>query len=206
MGAGRVDLDTAYNDYSEGGFDYFQLKNDGDSVVARILDVGAYIVHELNVNGKKKYVQCLRTQDCPGCLAGSKPKPRVLIFLYVPDDDKIYVWERGRRFIPKINGLKNKYGNLINREFEIERHGKPKDTNTDYAFYPLDQTEEDKKVTINDFPDLQTIEDAVEDNFVQALDAQAMTKLIGLQAAEDAEVVPRPRGRRANRGTGADVF
>jgi hypothetical protein len=72
------------------------------------------------------------------------------LFLQVFDtrDGKLKIWERGQTFVPKILGLMNKYGSLIERPFEIQRFGKKGDTKTTYEIYPLDK---DGKSSV-DFP------------------------------------------------------
>lgn len=153
-------LDNYSNDFSNNGF--FGLENDGDTAVVRFLysssdpnndDLDTFLVHEVEIDGKKRYVECTQKGDCPGCKEIGRPKIKTFIQLVDEDEDPdaVQTWERGQQFLPKILGLINKYGSLVSRPFEIERHGKKGDSNTTYEIYPLDK---DGK-TLDDFPEKQ---------------------------------------------------
>lgn len=123
--------------------DFFSLKNDGDTAVVRFLyggeeDLEWYIVHQVEIEGKKRWVQCPETSDCPLCKSGNKPQIKLFLQLLDDKDGKVKTWERGKKFIPKILGIINRYGNLYSRKFEIQRNGKAGSTDTTYELYPLD--------------------------------------------------------------------
>lgn len=134
-----------------GNSEWFQLKNDGD--VARVQfmlnsidDIPIFSAHKVEIGGKDRYVDCLRNEGdsaevCPLCASGMAAKPVRFIVMYQLDDQKVKIWERGRQFISKLQGLINRYSPLKDHVFEIERHGRPGDTNTKYEIYPVDSVE-----------------------------------------------------------------
>ena len=143
---------------SNEGNEFFSLKNDMDTATVRFLyedenDLDTYIVHEVEINGKKRYVDCLQ-KDCPLCGSGNRPKLKLFLQLLDTRDNKVKTWERGQKFIPTILGLFGKYGALVNREYDIERHGAKGSTSTTYAVYALDK--DNKK--LSDFPEKQNFE------------------------------------------------
>lgn len=144
----RVSYEDSEKYFSGSGSDWFQLKNDGD--VARVQfmlnsidDIPIFSTHKVKIGDKERYVDCLRNpQDpidaCPFCAAGLPAKAVRFIVMYQHDDQKVKIWERGRQFISKLQGLINRYNPLEDKVFEIERHGKAGDTSTKYEIYPLD--------------------------------------------------------------------
>ena len=144
----RVSYEDSEKYFSGTGSDWFQLKNDGD--VARVQfmlnsidDIPIFSAHKVKVGDKERYVDCLRNpQDpidmCPFCAAGIPAKAVRFIVMYQHDDGKVKIWERGKQFISKLQGLINRYNPLEDKVFEIERHGKAGDTSTKYEIYPLD--------------------------------------------------------------------
>lgn len=142
----------------EGATEFFSIKNDMESVPVRFLydnenDLDTYIVHQVEINGKKRYVDCIQ-EDCPLCKSGNRPKLKLFLQLIDSRDNKVKLWERGQKFIPMILGIFNKYGAICNREYEIERHGVKGDTSTTYSLYALDK---DNK-TMKDLPERQNLE------------------------------------------------
>lgn len=139
--------------YSTGGNgEWFQLKNDGD--VARVQfmydnydEIQTITAHRVKVGDKERYVDCLRPHydspidDCPFCAAGIPAKPVRFILMYQHDDGKVKIWERGKQFLTKLQGLFNRYNPLSEYVFEIERHGKPGDQKTTYDVYPMDRVD-----------------------------------------------------------------
>ena len=144
----RVSYEDSEKYFAGSTSDWFQLKNDGD--VARVQfmlnsieDIPIFSTHRVKVGDKERYVDCIRNpQDpvdaCPFCAAGLPAKAVRFIVMYQHDDGKVKIWERGRQFISKLQGLINRYNPLEDKVFEIERHGKAGDTNTKYEIYPLD--------------------------------------------------------------------
>lgn len=142
----------------QGGGGYFSLKNDKDVARVRFLfediqDIQGYAVHEVEIDGKKRYVNCLReygmpVDACPFCAAGKYVTAKYFIPLYNIDDDRIQTWERGKKFGAKISSLCARYPHLVSHTFEIERNGKTGDTQTTYEIY---ETGQDADVTLDDF-------------------------------------------------------
>ena len=147
----RVSYEDSEKYFSGSGSDWFQLKNDGD--VARVQfmlnsidDIPIFSTHKVKIGDKERYVDCIRNpQDpidaCPFCAAGLPAKAVRFIVMFQHDDNKVKIWERGRQFISKLQGLINRYNPLEEKVFEIERHGKAGDTSTKYEIYPLDGVE-----------------------------------------------------------------
>lgn len=144
----------------QGGGGFFRLENDKDVAQVRFLytgieDVMGYSVHEVEVDGKKRYVNCLREYGdpvdvCPFCAAQKFVQVKYFIPLYNMDADCIQTWERGKKFGGKISSIVSRYPNTVSHIFEIERNGKPKDTQTTYEIY---ETGEDD-TTIDQFEDI----------------------------------------------------
>lgn len=144
-----------------GGAGYFSLKNDKDTAQVRIMyntidDVEGYAVHQVEVDGKKRYVNCLReynqpVSDCPFCEARNFQLAKLFVPLYDIDDDKVKIWERGKKFFSKIGSICARYSNptVVSHIFEIERNGKPGDQTTSYEIYETDQD----NTTMEDLPE-----------------------------------------------------
>lgn len=142
----------------QGGGGFFSLKNDKDVARVRFLysgvdDVEGFSVHQVEVDGKKRYVNCLRdygepVDSCPFCAAKMFTTVKYFIPLYNIDADQIQVWERGKKFGSKITSICSRYPNVVSHVFEIERNGKAGDQQTTYEIF---ETGEDKNVTLDDF-------------------------------------------------------
>lgn len=136
---------------SSGNSEWFQLKNDGDVAKVQFMlntidDIPMFSAHKVKINDKDRYVDCLRQDGdpidvCPFCAAGIPAKPVRFVVMFQHDDEKVKIWERGRQFISKLQGLINRYSPLEKYVFEIERHGRAGDTNTKYEIYPIDSAE-----------------------------------------------------------------
>lgn len=147
----------------QGGAGYFSLKNDKDIARVRFMyngmdDVEGYAVHQVEVDGKKRYVNCLRAYNepldkCPFCAAKKFQTAKLFIPLYNIDEDKVQIWERGKKFFSKISSLCARYSNLVSHEFEIERNGKKGETTTTYEIYEVSKDD----TTLDDLPDLPKI-------------------------------------------------
>jgi len=203
----RFNLDNADNYGNNGnGGGFFSLKNDGDVAVVRFLydnadDIEGYAVHEVEVNGKKRYVNCLReynqpVDDCPFCKARMKVLAKLFIPVYNEDEDKTQVWERGKKFFSQISGICSRYDDapIVSQTFEIERNGKPKDTSTTYGIYRTKDKSDGK--TLEDF-EMPTILGGI------VLDKSADDMLYYLDAKEfppeDDEEDDTPRRRTSRR-------
>lgn len=154
---------------TQGNNDFFFLADDGDVASVRMLydqpdgsDMDYYLVHEVEIDGKKRYVACnalsedgnsLHTEDCPLCQAGYKRLEKLFIQLYIPEEDAVKTWDRGRNFVQKIQTYINRYGSLVNYPIEIERKGKAGDSNTTYELFVM----ENDGCTLEDFPEKQEL-------------------------------------------------
>lgn len=157
---------TIDNYGGKGGTGYFSLKNDGDVARVRFLyndadDVIGYAVHEVEIDGKKRYVNCNREynepiDNCPFCKAGRFQVAKLFIPVYNVDDDKIQVWERGRKFFSKISGICSRYEKnpIVSQIFEIERNGKAGDTQTTYEIYRTDDPADDTRLEDFEMPNI----------------------------------------------------
>lgn len=146
---GRFSADEADNYGGSGGSSFFSLKNDGDTARVRFMyndmnDVSGYAVHEVEVDGKRRYVNCLRDYNepkskCPFCAANNFQRAKLYIPLYDLDDNEVKIWERGKNFFSKMSSVCARYASsgtpLVAHTFDIERHGKKNDTQTTYEIY-----------------------------------------------------------------------
>ena len=149
--------------YGGSGGSFFRLKNDKDTAHVRFMyneleDIFGYAVHRVDVEGKQRYVGCLREynqpiHDCPFCAAKIPVQARLFLFLYDVDADEVKVWERGRTFFSKMASLASRYTPLVSTVFEIERNGKAGDTNTTYETFHISTD----KTRIEDLPEIPDI-------------------------------------------------
>lgn len=159
----RFRMDEADRYGGQGAGSFFQLKNDKDTAHVRFMyngidDIYGYAVHRVEVEGKQRYVACLReyTQpidDCPFCAAKIPVRARLFLFLYDVEADEVKVWERGRTFFSKMASLASRYTPLVSTVFEIERNGKPGDTSTTYETFHITTD----KTRIEDLPEIPDI-------------------------------------------------
>ena len=153
--------------YDNGGFSkagWFQLKDDGDSAVVRLLHKGEvgtdpntgepdydfpiYEVHKLDVDGsgRDRTVLC-KGESCELCKSGNKPQLRMFLQMVNLDEkDKekqVQLWERGLTDIKQMIGLTSEYGDLTKRNIKIVRSGAKGSLKTTYQYFPKDPTEMD---------------------------------------------------------------
>ena len=158
---GKFRYDEAEHYGGQGGAGYFKLVNDKDVARVRFMynsidDVEGYAVHQVEIDGKKRYVNCLREYNepidtCPFCREKMFTTAKLFIPLYNIDDDRVQVWERGKKFIGKISSICARYPNVVSHIFEIERNGKPHETSTTYEIYEIDKDD----TTLEDLPEVQ---------------------------------------------------
>ena len=164
---GRFDFADAEKYGSSGnGGSYFRLSNDGDVARVQLLgndmnDFPGYAVHGVEVDGRNRWVNCLREyQDplnvCPFCAARIKQQARLFIPLYNIDADEVQIWERGKNFFSTLSGYCSRNPEVVSVVTEVERHGKPNDTNTTYQLYSTkDEPERDRlEDFIDDMPEV----------------------------------------------------
>ena len=118
-------------------------------------DVEGYAVHQVEIDGKKRYVNCLREYNqpkdaCPFCRANMFTTAKLFIPVYNIDEDKVQMWERGKKFISKISSICARYPDVVSHKFEIERNGKKGETTTTYEIYEVGKDE----TTLEDLPDV----------------------------------------------------
>lgn len=162
----RFRADEAENYGGSGGGGFFSLKNDKDVARVRFMyntidDVEGFAVHQVEIDGKKRWVNCLRdyrdpVDVCPFCRERKPQYAKLFIPLYNIDDDKIQLWERGKKFFAKISSICSRYASkddLVSHIFEIERNGKAGDQQTTYEIYEVDKDD----TTLEDLPEMQDI-------------------------------------------------
>jgi len=136
----------------QGGGGFFSLKNDKDVARIRFLyegieDVEGLAVHQVEIDGKKRYVNCIREygqpmDTCPFCAAKMFTTAKYFVPIYNIDEDRVQTWERGKQFGAKLSSICGRYPNLVSHQFEIERNGKPGDTNTTYEIFPVGDSDD----------------------------------------------------------------
>ena len=184
----------AENYGGQGGGGFFSLKNNKDVAQVRLLyngidDVSGKSVHEIELNGKKRYVNCLREYGdpvdvCPLCKAGSFVQVKYFIPLYViaiktnndnPDRvppivtpvDSIMTWERGKKYGSKLTSIMSRYPDTVSHIFEIERNGKAGDQQTTYEIW---ETGTDEGASIQRSEDSTTLSITADDGTVNNFD------------------------------------
>ena len=165
-----VGIDDVDNYKSGGDYNYLVLKDNGDTAKVRFYiesmdDLRFYIVHQIEVKGKTRYVNCLRTydqpiDDCPFCREALQNKDYgTLVKMFLPvydmDDKQVKLFERGRTFKDEIQGHIRRNAPLVNYPCEIERCGEKGDTKTVYKVYPLAQ--EKDNTLIKDLPEVEDL-------------------------------------------------
>lgn len=154
----EFNVNDAENYGGQGGGGFFSLRKHKEVAHVRFLyegieDVRGYSVHEVELNGKKRYVNCLRAYGdpvdvCPFCKDGKFVQVKYFVPLYNMDADAVQVWERGKKFGAKLTSMCSRYPNTVAHTFEIERNGQPGDTATFYETYETGVTE---GVSLDDF-------------------------------------------------------
>lgn len=163
----RFKADEAKNYGGQGGGGFFSIQNDKEVKQVRFLynnveDIEGISVHKVEVNGKDRYVNCLREynqplNDCPFCREHMSTQARLFIPVYNIDEDAVQIWDRGKMMFQKMTSFCARYSNekthIVNNICEIERQGKPKDTKTSYEIYYVDRDDTELK----DLPDAPNI-------------------------------------------------
>lgn len=154
----KIGVNEAENYGSNGGGGFFSLKDDKDTAQVRFLydsieDVEGFAVHEIEIDGKKRAVNCLReygapVDDCPFCKRGDAVRVKYYVPLVQIKDGKTVLWERGKKFGQKLSSMCSRYPHLYQHIFEIERNGKAGDQQTTYEIYEI---EKDENVKLDDF-------------------------------------------------------
>lgn len=162
----RFNASDVDNYGGSGGAGYFSLKNDHDVARVRFLydsadDVEGYAVHKVEIDDRTRYVNCLREynepiEKCPFCREREPQLAKLYIPLYNIDEDKVQVWERGKKFFSKISGICARYGKnpIVSQIFEIERNGKAGDQQTTYEIYRTEDPADDTQLDDFEFPEI----------------------------------------------------
>ena len=201
------DVENYQQSNSNSKVGFFKLANDKDIATIRLLynsadDIEGFSVHEVEVNGKKRYVNCIRTyrdpiDDCPLCKSGNACKAKLFIPLYNEDEQQSQIWERGPKFFSKVSSVCSRYSKspIVSQIFEVERNGKPKETSTDYNFYRTDDPADDKRIEDFDMPKILggLVIDATADDMEYYLDNGQFPPKDSSDGEDDA---PRRRSRR----------
>lgn len=137
----------------QGGGGFFQITKDKGVKAVRFLyesvdDIEGTSVHKIKINGKDRYVNCLREYDepienCPFCRERIPVQARLLIPLFNIEENEVQIWDRGKSMFDNLVGVcqraTKKGSSIINHIFEVERHGKPNDKKTDYQIFDTDE-------------------------------------------------------------------
>lgn len=200
----KFNAKDADNYGGQGGGGFFSLKNDKDVATVRFMyntlgDVEGYAVHEIELDGKKRYVNCLREYNepldvCPLCAAKYKVLAKVFVHVYDEETQEVKVWDRGKTFFSKLSSLCARYNPLVSTPFEIERNGKKGDTSTTYETYAL-QTDD---ITLDDLPEVpELLGSLILDKSADELDYFLDTGIF--EGDEEEEEAPPARNPRADR-------
>lgn len=106
---------------------YFNLWNDGDSAIVRILHTTTDTIesiksHKVTVNDKNRRVRCLET-NCPLCNANNRADDKIYIHLFDYTDNREKVWERTDKIIPQLVTLQQAWTPLHSAVLKITRRG-----------------------------------------------------------------------------------
>lgn len=148
-----MDAKDMANKGTEFDYKFFNIK-DKESIkirflVSKIEDVETYSVHTITMpDGKKKNISCLRqpnepVQNCPLCAISNKARARIYLNVVDEKTHELLVWERSAQFLDTLEGYIQRYGDLRDYIFEVERKGTGLDTN--YNIYPLGSSPIDDK-------------------------------------------------------------
>lgn len=162
----RFNASESANYGGQGGGGFFGISEDKGIKEVRFLynneqDIEGFSVHKVEVNGKERYVNCPRSYKdpidaCPFCRAQMKTQVKLFIPVYNIDEEQVQIWDRGKKMFEKMSSLCSRYAtkdNLVQHTFEIERHGKPKDTGTTYEIYETGSDD----TQLEDFDDIPVI-------------------------------------------------
>lgn len=159
----RFRADEVDNYGGQGGSGFFYLKDDKETAEVRFMynsidDVEGMSVHTVEIDGKKRYVNCLRNYNdpidvCPFCRERMFTSAKLFVPIYDETEGRVKIWERGKKFFGKISSLCARYQNTVSHKFEIERIGKKGDTSTTYEIYELGADD----TTLEDLPDMPVI-------------------------------------------------
>ena len=151
---GRININDLDNyDQQSNSSEWLKLSDNGDVARVQFLysncdELETFAAHRVKTgvseSGRdiERWVDCKRDYNdpidkCPFCAAGIAVKPVTMISMYDHSDGKVKIWERGKTFRKKLENLFNRYPNLSNMVFEIERNGAKGDKKTSYELFPM---------------------------------------------------------------------
>ena len=114
----RFGLDRAEQFGGQGGAGFFRLKGRNTAHIRFLYDdvseVEGYAVHEIDLGGKKRYVDCLRGEHdsvdkCPLCREGNWTQVKYFVPVYDEDMDMVLTWDKGKSFGKRLEKLFAKY-------------------------------------------------------------------------------------------------
>ena len=145
--------ETTNEGNQQNGVDFFNLKNDGDEAIVRIMhdttaSFNIFTVHDnVTVGGKRRKVNCIRdphegTDRCPLCASGTGIVNRIFINMlqYTQNQQgqieaKPVVWERSLSYATRLKNLIDEYGPLSECIFKIKRCGAAGSMDTTYEIF-----------------------------------------------------------------------
>ena len=223
MAKSRNLAEALENHKSVGNNEFFTLADDKDTAIVRFLyssmdELDWAVVHEVDISGKKRWVECTEEEACPCCSKLGRPALKLFIqMVQKGKEDTVVTWERGQRFIPIMQQQFNEYGDLTQHVFEIERNGAKGDSNTTYKINHIGASPVDMEA----LPERQQFITTDGDGFILQKTHDEMTELLSANFQYQPVNNPSPRqgattpaGRReagASRGTssgrgGTEVF
>lgn len=181
---------------------FFKLQNDGQSAVCRFMfntinDLEGFSLHEVEVNGKRRVVNCLRAYDdpidnCPFCKANMSVVSKLYIPVYNCDSQEVQIWERSGAFFKKFIEPCAHNNPLVSGVFKVTRRGKAGDKKTDYDLYPIDKDD----TTLEDLPEVPTLLGGlILDKTAEEMEEFLATGSFGSGDSEPPVAKPEPKGR-----------
>ena len=151
------------------------LKDDGDEVIVRFAydDPSQFDIvtaHREMVNGKYRYVSCLRNAyepltKCPLCERGDQVTSRffVKVLVYELDENGNIsangkVWDRPISFAHKLSDYCKEYENLSDYIFKIKRRGEKGSLKTEYEIVPTNPNVYKQDIYVKDFSCFETLD------------------------------------------------
>lgn len=187
---------------------YLTLKDDGDQAAVRFLydsfdEIEYDVVHQVDVDGQDKYVDCLRLPGdpadvCPFCL-DKNLRAQGKLFLQVVElnqdrepAENVTIWDRGKGYFSKLEStFRRVQGPIVSTVFEIERNGARGDTQTKYELFAC---ESDEAVTLDTLPEKL---DLREEGIILEKTAEEMDFYIE-NGYFEGETTEQPRSRAGN--------
>ena len=202
------------NNYgSSGNSSFFSIKEDGEVKKVRFMyrdanDVKGYAVHEVMVNGKRRYVNCLRSynepiDNCPLCKSGSVVQAKVYVPIYDVNERKVCFWERGKRFFSRMSSICARFPDVVSHEFEIERHGSKGSTDTTYEIFEVNHD----NTKLEDLPEVpEVVGGIVLDKTANEMNEYLRTGEFPYNKTAQPTAHNNPIPQRRTPATGTEVF